>query len=700
LSSVNLFDSLEHQQDVGSRRYRVLQKLALNRIIDAVFFFPRSYEDHSEIKPIAELRDRDEASVVGEICDYELLERGYRKSAFYLHIKQENHVLRGIWFNQPYRAAKVAIGKRVMLSGTVKMSTARPEMMHPKLTFVESDEPPLSGSILPVYRLTEGIKQPEMRRLIRRMVQDHVVQVEEIFTESYRSEKELMGIKEALLQIHLPENRDSIEPARKRFVYQELLTLQLAINLRRLQVAAEEKAPRLSTDSKIDSHIKSYFPFRLTEAQNRVMGEVAKDMNLAVPMNRMLHGDVGCGKTCVAVYALMLAVANGHQGVLMAPTETLARQHFRNLQALLAGTQVKVGILTGTLSSRDKREILGAMKSGDVGIVVGTQALVQNGLEFAKLGLVIVDEQHRFGVRQRAQLRQKEMTPHYLVMTATPIPRTVGMTLFGDLNVSVLDELPPQRQAVNTYLCDSHQKEKWWEFMRKKLQEGRQAYVIAPLVDGDRLVDDDSTTGGNHPCDNVEETFENLVNGEFAEFQCDLVHGRQTSEEKESAMIRFSEGKTQVLVATTVVEVGVDVPNATLMTILSANRFGLAQLHQLRGRVGRGAHAGFVGLFADEDSEDGNRRLEHVVETQDGFELAELDFQLRGPGDLFGTKQHGMPPLFVADLQRDFELLVSARQDAQKILEADPHLNSSDFAILKKRVMNRYGAALDISDVG
>ena len=690
MNETTLFDTLETSPGVGSSRYRILQKLGLHRIVDALFFFPRGYEDHSEIVDIGEIRDGDSASVVGEIVDHEKVEKGGGRSSFYLLIQQGNHYLRGIWFNQPYRANKVDIGKKVMLSGTAKLSGMRPEMIHPKMIFIDENEDPQRGTLLPIYRLTEGIKQAELRRLIRSVVESNLALVDEIFPEAFLLEKRLLGIKDALRMIHLPENSEEIDPARNRFVYQELLTLQLAINLRRAQVSAAERAPEMEIDSRVDARIKNYFPYQLTGAQEFAIKEIASDMSRLTPMNRMLHGDVGCGKTAVAVYALMLAVACGHQGVLMAPTETLARQHYRNLQTMLAQTRVKVGLLTGTLSAPEKRRVVAEIESGELGIVIGTQALIQNELSFHRLGLVIVDEQHRFGVKQRAQLRDKGITPHYLVMTATPIPRTISMTLFGDLDVSVLHEKPPNRLPINTYLCQQSQREKWWDFVRKKVREGRQAYVIAPLVDEDE----------RGTWENVEEVFESLSNGEFADFKIDLLHGRQSSDEKEAAMVRFADGATQVLVATSVVEVGIDVPNATVMTILSASRFGLAQLHQLRGRVGRGRHAGFMAMFADVEAEDVNERLQALVETNDGFKLAEIDFQMRGPGDLFGTKQHGMPPLFVADLQRDFDLLVSARNDAQQILSSDPDLGSEEFSAIKQRVISRYGSALDLVDVG
>ena len=468
MNETTLFDTLETSPGVGSSRYRILQKLGLHRIVDALFFFPRGYEDHSEIVDIGEIRDGDSASVVGEIVDHEKVEKGGGRSSFYLLIQQGNHYLRGIWFNQPYRANKVDIGKKVMLSGTAKLSGMRPEMIHPKMIFIDENENPQRGTLLPIYRLTEGIKQAELRRLIRSVVESNLALVDEIFPEAFLLEKRLLGIKDALRMIHLPENSEEIDPARNRFVYQELLTLQLAINLRRAQVSAAERAPEMEIDSRVDARIKNYFPYQLTGAQEFAIKEIASDMSRLTPMNRMLHGDVGCGKTAVAVYALMLAVACGHQGVLMAPTETLARQHYRNLQTMLAQTRVKVGLLTGTLSAPEKRRVVAEIESGELGIVIGTQALIQNELSFHRLGLVIVDEQHRFGVKQRAQLRDKGITPHYLVMTATPIPRTISMTLFGDLDVSVLHEKPPNRLPINTYLCQQPQRGKVVGFCSKE----------------------------------------------------------------------------------------------------------------------------------------------------------------------------------------------------------------------------------------
>lgn len=690
MSEPHLFDTLDNLRGIGRLKAKTLAKLGLNRILDILFFFPRDYEDYSEIRDIGDLEDGESTSIIGEVIDFELVQKFGGRSAFYLLVEQGDHSLRGIWFNQPYRANKIDFGVKVMLSGKTKLNGTRFEMMHPRMVVLEDPNEIPKGTLLPIYRLTEGIKQPELRRIIKEVIDSHTDLVDEIFPDWFLSKNNLLGIQQALRNVHFPESPEDVVPARRRFVFQELLTLQLAIQLRRKRVQQEKTAPSIENSSLIDSRIRKYFSYRLTGAQDRSIEEIAADMSRTIPMNRMLHGDVGCGKTSVAVYSLLLAVANGYQGVLMAPTETLAQQHYRNLQHNLATARVQVDMLTGSLSRKEKTAVLQRIASGETGIVVGTQALIQNELEFSKLGLVIVDEQHRFGVKQRAILRQKGVTPHYLVMTATPIPRTVSMTLFGDLDVSVIDERPPNRPAVNTYLCDDSQKEKWWEFVRKKLREGRQAYVIAPLVDQDE----------NENWESVEENFENLANGEFADFNIDLVHGNQPAVEKNVAMKKFADGETQVLVATSVVEVGIDVPNATVMTILSASRFGISQLHQLRGRVCRGGHAGFVTLFSDAEGEESKERLQSLVDIDDGFKLAEVDFQLRGPGDLFGTKQHGMPPLYVANLQTDFDLLVEAREEAKEILDKDPTLESSEFAEIKNRVMTRYGKSLELSDVG
>jgi ATP-dependent DNA helicase RecG len=500
---------------------------------------------------------------------------------------------------------------------------------------------------------------------------------------------QLLPIHEALQLIHQPADDESLASARRRFVFQELLVLQLALAIRRWNRIQRSRAPALAVSAKIHSRITRLFPFQLTAEQKLAIEEISQDMGQEVPMNRLLQGDVGSGKTAVAEYALLLTVAHGWQAVLMAPTEILALQHARTFERDLKDSRVRMTLLTGSLSAGDRRQRLAQIAAGEIDLVIGTHAVAQEAVEFSKLGLVIIDEQHKFGVRQRAVLKQAGLDPHYLVMTATPIPRTVAMTLFGDLDISTIRQGPHQ-QSIHTYCEPAEKSEQWWDFYRKKLREGRQGYVISPLVEQSE----------HHDLASVEECFEGLSNGQLSDFRLGLVHGRLPAREKEKVMLDFAEGKIQVLVATSVVEVGVDVPNATLMTIVGGQQFGLAQLHQLRGRIGRGKHTGYVCVFAQPANPEAEKRLEAFVEMTDGFELAEVDFALRGPGELFGFRQHGMPPLHIADLTRDMELLIEARTVAQQTIDADPGLADPELAKLRQMVLSRYGKSLDLGDVG
>jgi ATP-dependent DNA helicase RecG len=515
--------------------------------------------------------------------------------------------------------------------------------------------------------------------------------LEEVFPDALLDEYQLMPLAEALAAIHSPSDADLLAKARRRFVFQELFILQLAVVARRHQQQVGFRAPALVVTADINARIERLFPFEWTSGQRAAVREVAADLGVEIPMNRLLQGDVGSGKTVVAVYAMLACVACGHQAALMAPTEILARQHADTLAALLRASRVRHLLLTGALSAKEREAALAEIAGGRVDLVIGTHAIIQEDVRFAKLGLLVIDEQHKFGVRQRAALRQGEKSPHYLVMTATPIPRTISMTQFGDLEVTTLREMPPGRQEVRTYVVEPDKLARWWHFVREKLRAGRQAYVVAPLVDESE----------NVAAASVAEAFERLTNGELAAFRIALIHGRMKPEEKEDAMAEFRSGRTQVLVSTSVIEVGVDVSNACVMVIDSAERFGLAQLHQLRGRVGRGKHGGFCGvLIGEEMSEQARARLDAFAASSDGFALAELDFQMRGPGDLFGTQQHGLPPLRIADLRRDQALLEEARDKAKQLIALDPGLGRAEHARLRRQMLTRYGEALELADVG
>jgi ATP-dependent DNA helicase RecG len=605
-------------------------------------------------------------------------------------VTQSGHYARAVWFNQPYMRQKFQPGQEVLVTGVPRRTGLTWELHHPQVQWLEADLETPRGRLLPVYRLTAGLDQRQLRQVTRAALEQFADALDETFPLDFLETHNLWPIHKAIEHVHFPEDAASLAAARRRFVYQDLFVLQLALAWRKEQQAQPQSAPVLHVTGKVDARIRRLIPFELTAGQERAIAEISADLQRDRPMNRLLQGDVGVGKTIVAFYALLAAVAHGCQGALMAPTELLARQHFESLEKLLVKSQVRRAMLTGATPAAERRDLLARLAAGELDLVVGTQALLGDDVVFKQLGMAVIDEQHRFGVRQRASLKTAGLAPHYLVMTATPIPRTLAMTLFGDLDVSILRDPPPGRQPVHTYLATPAERDKWWEFVAKKLRSGRQAFVIAPLVE----------EGGDDAA-SAEELFESLANGPLEAFRLGLVHGRLGADEKLAAMQAFREGKTQVLVATGVVEVGVDVPNATLLTIEDGQRFGLAQLHQLRGRIRRGAYPGFCCVFtADEPQGPARERLDAFVKIDDGFELAELDFKLRGPGNLLGTEQHGLAALRAADLVRDGEILQEARHDAQALIAADPELSDARFARLRAMVLRRYGEKMELGDVG
>lgn len=686
-----LHTPVQFLKGVGPARAELLNRLDLNTIADTLFYFPRDYQDLTDLRSIADLEEDKLISVRGIIEESELRNTGPGRSLLGVLVRDERRLyLRALWFNQPYMLEKFSRGQELLLTGKAVLHGGRWEMVHPRVQWLDPDEPPPAGQMLPIYPLTEGLTQGNLRNIVRGAIESHVEQLDEVFTAEFLAHKQLWALRQALPAIHFPANPAELAHARRRFRYQELFILQLALAVKRQTQQSQAAASRLEVDARIDARIRRLFPFELTAGQQDVIRQIAADMARPTPMNRLLQGDVGSGKTIVAVYAMLLAVAHGHQAALMAPTEVLARQHARTLGRLLATSRVRIGVLTGGVGGKDRESLLARITAGEIDIVVGTQAIVRSEVEFARLGLVVIDEQHKFGVRQRALLKRAGGDPHCLIMTATPIPRTLTMTLYGDLDVSTLSDRPPGRQSIHTYLAAAADRPKWWDFFRRKIREGRQGYVIVPLVEESE----------NVATANLEATFEELTQDQLAEFRLGLIHGRMSAEEKDAAMQAFAEGRTQVLVATTVVEVGVDVPNATLMTIAGAERFGLAQLHQLRGRITRGAHPGYCCVLTDAKSDEVVDRLMRFVETTDGFRLSELDLELRGPGDMLGTRQHGLPPFRAADLLRDAGLLTEARADAAQMVAADPGLRSPEHAKLRRMVLARYGQALDLGDVG
>ncbi|MEX2140863.1 MAG: ATP-dependent DNA helicase RecG [Pirellulales bacterium] len=681
---------VQYLKGVGPERAALLERLGLRTARDVLFLFPRDYQDLTDFRSIAALEEGTLASIRGVVEEVDLRAGETGRSVIGVLVRDGGQYLRALWFNQPYMRDKFRAGQHVVLSGKPTMKAFRWEMVHPRVQWIDADDEPPAGKLLPIYPLTEGLKQPQVRRITQAVLDTCIEGLDEVFPAEYRQQHDLLPLTEALPEIHFPASHERLQRARRRFIYQELLVLQLALALRRHRQTVESKATPLEATAKIDARVRRLFSFDFTGAQEQAIREVAADLARPVPMNRLLQGDVGSGKTVVAVYALLVAVAHGHQAAIMAPTEVLARQHFRTLGALLAQSHVRTALLTGGLSAKERQQTLDAIARGEIDVVIGTQAIISGGVQFSRLALVVIDEQHKFGVRQRATLKQAGADPHYLVMTATPIPRTIAMTVYGDLDVSTLQESPPGRQHLYTYLPPEKDRLRWWDFVRKKLREGRQAYVIVPLVEESE----------NWDAASLNATYESLANGELEAFRLGLLHGRLPPAEKDAAMDAFYRGQTQVLVSTSVVEVGVDVPNATVMTIFGADRFGLAQLHQLRGRVHRGSYPGYCCLFADGHDAAENERLQAIVATTNGFELAEKDFELRGPGELLGTRQHGLPPLRIADLRRDSPIVMEARADAKQLMAADPELHTAEHALLRRQVLVRYGKALDLGDVG
>ncbi|MBU6237575.1 MAG: ATP-dependent DNA helicase RecG [Planctomycetes bacterium] len=694
---------LQFVPGIGPGRAPLFERLGLRRAIDLLFFFPRNYQDIAPWKSVLELEDGGRATVLGRVVDLD------RRSSFdgrsilgVLLALEGGGYLRCVWFNQPFRHDQFPRGIRVLATGVVKATGVAFEIRHPETVILGDDEAPPAARPMPVYPLTEGLQQRHVAKAVAAVLPLSDA-VEEALPEAIRQRiipEALLPIAQALKTIHQPATLEEAQRARERFIFQELFVLQLALAMHRYAVQHAKPSPAIVATPQIHSRILKRFPFELTVNQLQVIEEVRRDMEKEIPMNRLIQGDVGAGKTAIAYYAMLNAVANRYQAALMVPTELLARQHFSKLQQQLRDSQVMIELLTGSLSSAVRRELLQRIALGTVDIVIGTQALIGEHVDFAKLGLLVIDEQHRFGVEQRAALRDSRLSPHYLVMTATPIPRTLAMTAFGDLDVSILRDRPPGQSAVTTYVSDIAHHDRWWRFVIEQVRSGRQAFVVAPRLDQGRAETSTNESAGEESLGAIQ-WYENLKNGPLADLRLALVHGRMDGEEKQQRLDDFATGKTDVLVATTVIEVGIDVPNAAVMTILDADRLGLAQLHQLRGRVGRGRFPGYVCLFprADLDSND-RKRLEEFAASNDGFALAELDLRTRGPGELLGTRQSGLPPLKIADLARDEVWVFQARDIAGEVIDRDPTLTLPEHTLLRRQVVSKHGQALAISDVG
>ena len=659
---------------VGEARAKAMEKLGIRTLGDLLEYYPRRWEDRSRLFAIRELPEGEYACCRAMIAQ---TPQGSRipggRTLVRVRAVDDGGVLDVTFFNQGYRESSLHTGETYIFYGKAEGGGARRRMVNPLLE--TEGKQLLTGRIMPVYPLTAGLTQVMMAKAVRQGLDECRELPEDVLPDEVRQAYRLCYAGFAYENIHFPASPEALETARRRLVFEELFTLSCGLSLLR-QRRQDVQGPQCGA---VDmGAFYDALPFALTGAQKRAIGEAVGDMASGRPMNRLCQGDVGSGKTMVAAACAWFAARNGWQSALMAPTEILARQHYATLAPLFARFGLSCALLTGSTPAKERRAVLAGLDSGEIALCIGTHALLTEDVQYHRLGLVITDEQHRFGVDQRSALAQKGRSPHLLVLSATPIPRTLALIIYGDLDVSVIDELPPGRQRVETFALGERYRRRLNGFIRKQVQEGHQVFVVCPLVGEDGEAADERKAVTAYAKALQEET--------FPELRVAVLHGRMKPKEKERVMASFAAGESDILVSTTVVEVGVDVPNATLMVVENADRFGLSQLHQLRGRVGRGKAQSWCVLLSDVQSEETRRRLKVLTETNDGFRIAEEDLKLRGPGDFFGRRQHGLPVLKAADLSCDMELLRTARDAAQELLARDPGLREAAHAPLRRRI--------------
>ena len=696
----HLLTAISELPQMTQDRMSALHELGIYRVSNLLKHLPTRYETHhggmtiEAAKTILGDRDSSPELVTIETTIIKVSPgwRRGRKSKLEVAVEDETGRMHINWFNQPWVARALHPDMRIRIHGSLTMHKGFLQMNNPRWEEIDDEEPTatIEGDLRPVYRANEHISSSVIAKLISNVLDDALPEIDDHLTDEMLRELEMPKLADAYAMCHKPEEEAQAKEGRRRIAYDELLLLQLGVMMKRHHRRDTMHAPKLEWNDEIKKRIEARIPYTLTNSQQQVIEEIANDIMTSIPMNRLLQGDVGSGKTVVALHAMLMAVTCGAQAAMMAPTELLAEQHFQTISNLLKGSKVKTALLTSSLSGKDRKKLISKISEGDIDIVVGTHALLTDDVVFSNIAIAITDEQHRFGVQQRALLRNKSddkhSIPHTLVMTATPIPRTLSLTIFGDLDVSTINGMPPGRSPITTRLVQPAQSNKVYQFMLELIHKGQQGYVVVPLVE-------ETESGLKSAIAHAESLRTGFLQGATV----GVVHGRMKSEEREKTMQEFREGQLDVLVATTVIEVGVDISNATMMIIEHADRFGLAQLHQLRGRVGRGTLPGVCALIASPTTEDALLRLETIVETTDGFRIAERDLEIRGPGELFGAKQSGIAPFKVARLPRDFKLLRLARRNAVKWIKQDPTLQHSP--LLKSRLMHAHGEALGLGDV-
>lgn len=674
---------VQYVKGIGPKRAYKLNKLGIFTLKDLIYYFPRQFEDRNNLKKIAQLDNDEKATIKAVITGIETSSPKKGMTLTKVCVKDETSCAKLVFFNQPHIKNAFRVGDMVLVFGKVKKSYKNVELTSCEIEFF-TKSPKNTCKVMPIYPLTYGVTNKEIMSIMKTVLDSEELKIKEYLPINIIKKYNLCSIDYAIKNIHSPQSKDSLKVALYRIIFEEFLILQMGLFLFKSGIN-DCKGIKFNKNENLDN-IRSSLPFKLTKAQSRALNEIIDDMASDKIMNRLVQGDVGSGKTVVALLSLANCVLNGYQGALMAPTEILAEQHYAYLSDTLEKFNINIELLVGSCTKKQKENILKRVKNNEIDILIGTHALIEDTVEFNNIGLVITDEQHRFGVRQRSRLSDKGKNPDIIVMTATPIPRTLALILYGDLDISIIDELPPGRQPIETMAIDKKKRERVYNnLVRDEVQKGRQVYIVCPLVEESEAIEAKAAT----------ELVEELKSQYFSDLRVGLLHGKMKSSEKDNIMKMFKNKEIDILVSTTVIEVGVNVPNATLMIIENSERFGLAQLHQLRGRVGRGVHKSYCILIYASKSEVCRQRMSIMEETNDGFKISEKDLEIRGPGEFFGTRQHGIPELKVANIFKHMKILKLAQQEARYILGEDKNLNFEENKLLKNEIFDKFKYTLE-----
>ena len=678
--------SIRYLKGVGPQKSLLFERLGIENISDLFYYLPRRYEDRSKIVPISEIEPGNTHTVVGEVQKTSFFRAKTGTRIFEAAIADGNRRVFAVWYNQPYMRGVFSKGDKVMLYGKVEL-TKRLQISHPVFEIIDEDKKEESlemGRIVPVYSLTEDITQRYLRNVVNQAIHLYSSQVKDPLPTSLRARRKLVDFKFALENIHFPHSFENLERAYKRLVFEEFFILQVVMALKRKSFKAD--GIKHNTSENLLKDFEDLFHFDFTEGQKKCIKDIEKDMIEEKPMYRLLQGDVGSGKTVIAMYALLLAVSSGYQAAVMAPTEILARQHYVTISKTFMPLGLNVRLLISGIEKEDREKIKKELAQGEVDIVIGTHSLFQEDINYDRLGFVVIDEQHKFGVSQRDTLRKKGKMPDTLVVTATPIPRSLALTIYGDMDISLLKEKPVERGEITTYWVGDDRRELVYKFLRDEVTKGRQAFLVYPRI----------SRTDNSDLLSIEEMYKHLKKDVFPDLRLGALHGKMKTDDKKNTMEDFRNKKYDILLATTVVEVGIDVPNATVMVVEHAERYGLAQLHQLRGRIGRSKHASYCILISEPTTDSSSERLAAMTQTTDGFEIAERDLDIRGPGEFFGTRQSGLPEIRLGNIVKDFDIMEEARKEAFDLVKEDPDLKDEHHAGIKENIKERFRGKIEI----